>query len=543
MQSIALFTLFLTISSALAAPSQQASEQVVAGEYQQQQQQPQQPHHHHHQQPFEHHQNQPIGPEHYFNQLPDNQHQLTPQVANHQHHDQLLVSGPSVQQQQPSVAASPVVSQPVSSQVEGPQPVVGSGVEQPAVHHVVLSAQPHSGQHQHIQSPPGYYSPAGLIQVVGETPVSGAKPAVGAVRSSEQYGQPESASLPANYKPFGSWGLYIGGNPADGYYTNYYKALTSSVDKQQQDAVAPAVKPAVSGVNPGPVLRQAVEQPSLSSSPYVGSDFYSFAYSPADLNSPSGVQLAQVAPAQSAQPVYGAATVYDSSYGSLSPYADSFATKKVGAAYAQQKEVVAQKEVPSKGYQSRVYVYPSPVVAPLAAPGVVQQVPASPAVQHQHAQVVAYPVPVGSQIVGSQSGVDGAFNPYGVHAFTRYAVKPTVVASQDQATTYYYSYPSHQQQVVRASAPAYKQQPAHQQQHVYSVHQAGAAPYYPLSYYGYPLSQLHYSHGSVVPAAHHQAEHQHAPVPAGHSGVELAASEKSETEDKQQAKPAQQKRA
>lgn len=377
-----------------------------------------------------------------------------------------------------------------ASQVEGG--VVQPGQEQPP-HHQVSS----------------YYAPAGLITVVGgEQQVGPNKPIVGAVRNYEQYGQPESASIPPNYKPFGSWGLYIGGNPADGYYTNYYKALSNSVDKQQQQAGEPA-KP-IGPAAFSPVPKQA------SSSPYVGADYYPFAYSPAELNSGPRVPVdASVppthpqyvtSPVQSGQ-VYGAPPAA-ANEPSLS-YADSYATKKVGAAAFAQTAAG-----PAKGYQTRqlTYAYPSAgAVAQPSAPG--QQ------------QVVAYPVPVGSQIVGSQPGVDGAFAPYGVHAFTRYAVKPTVVSPEQ---SYYYSVHSPASQY-----PAYKQQ---------APPQVGAGAY-PSSYYGYPVNQLHYSPGAIVPGQHGPAPGaeypsiHHSPIQPGQ--VE-AASERSESEEKLVGKPQQQ---
>lgn len=407
------------------------------------------------------------------------------------HQDAVVPVQPS-QQSPPSVVVSGS-GQPV---VVGSQPPV-EGVHASAnephqhhhhhqhgseVHHHVVGEQgvhpadqqPH--HHHHPAQPASYYSPAGLIQVIGnEQPQSANKPVVGAVRNFEQYGQPESASIPANYKPFGSWGLYIGGNPADGYYTNYYKALSSSVDKQQP---AGFVEPGQQQVKPvpssgvvsqsaafSPVLRQA------SSSPYVGSDYYPFAYSQSDLNTHhSYVQPANVA---SPQPYSSSALVPEYPYLS---YADQYATKRLGGAY-QQKEVQVpvqqqqqvqqvQQQVPAKGYQQRL-AYASYSAA----------VPVS--VQHQPAQqVVSYPVPVGSQIVGSQPGVDGAFNPYGIHAFTRYAVKPTVVNSD--SSYYTYSYPSYKQHSTSTSATGVQ--------------------YQPFSFYGYPLSQLHYSQNSVVPS-------------------------------------------
>lgn len=389
-----------------------------------------------------------------------------------------------VDQQSPSV---PVVgNSPAQAPVSGAVPVSSIEAPQPSVDQ---SVGIHHHQSHHSQAPPSYHAPAGVIQVVsGEQQVGGPKPVASpAVRSVEQYGQPESASLPANYKPFGSWGLYIGGNPADGYYTNYYKALSNSVDQQQQSGEP--VKPTTAL---SPILRQA------SSSPYVGGDYYPFAYSPSELN--SGARFAvepvhsPVSPVQAGAQVYGAPVSFDSSYhyaNQVSPYADSYATKKVGSSFTQQKEVQVPA-APAKGYKSLVYVYPP--VGPLSAPiqpsqvhnqhQVSTQSHQTHYVQGQQAPVVAYPVPVGSQIVGSQQGVDGAFSPYGVHAFTRYAVKPTVV---HQDASYYYGTQGAQQ------LPAYKQHVAH------SPVPVSHAGYYPFGFYGYPLNQLHYSQGSIVP--------------------------------------------
>lgn len=455
------------------------------------------------------------------------------------YHHEFNLFPPGQHQQAPAVVVQPVSGGPVEGQ--------SAGVVQPAT--VVVSDQQVVHQHQpvvqhHQQQAHQYYSPpAGMITVVGgpqqQSPPTGAvvpgsqeqqlvKPGgpqqvVSGVRNYEQYGQPESAGLPPNYKPFGSWGLYIGGNPADGYYTNYYKALTNSVEKQQ---TGEPVKP-VGGVSPvggqtaalSPMLRQA------GSSPYVGGDFYSFAYSPSDLN--SGVPQQHQHPAHapgvlSNLGVFGAPVVSSPGDGSsmsygVSPYADAYATKKIGAAYAQkevQKEVSVQQQ-PSKGYQqSRVYLYPSSPAVQMAAP-----VPQAPQ-QHNQQSVVAYPVPVGSQIVGSQPGVEGAFGPYGVHAFTRYAVKPTVL---NQDASYYYSYPSQQQY---QALPAYKQQ-------VYNAQQTGSS-YYPFSFYGYPLSQLHYSQGSITPESMSQESPYNSPEqPMGGPG-------KLEVDEKLVSKPAQQ---
>lgn len=426
---------------------------------------------------------------------------------------------PTLPQQHPAEHLASVVSgQPQNVPVLGNQqqasvvqPVVGVSQQAPVVEsNGPVQVSPLEQPPHHHPSVASYYAPAGLINVVGEQQAVN-KPLGSAVRNFEQYGQPESASLPPNYKPFGSWGLYIGGNPADGYYTNYYKSLGSSVDKQQAGEGA-GVKP-VSPAALSPLLRQA------GSSPYVGNDYYSFAYSPSDLSSASRVgvdpvhsvphspAVPAVSPVQAGAQVYGSPASFESNYG-VSPYADMYATKKVGAVYAQ-KEV---KEVPAlKGYQPRVYVYQPVMNSPVAPLG--SAVGPSAQVQGSQQQVVAYPVPVGSQMVGSQPGVEGAFNPYGVHGFTRYAVKPTVV-SQDPS--YYYGVSSPSQ------LPAYKQQ-------VYQSQQVGSSSYYPLSYYGYPMSQLHYSQGSVVPQVGHSEVHH---VPVQPPQVEAAGSEKAESEDK-----------
>lgn len=395
-----------------------------------------------------------------------------------------------VHQQAPQVDAS-------SGPVGGVGPV---GVEQQPPHHPPSVAS--------------YYAPAGLINVVGAEQQAVSKP-VGSVRSFEQYGQPESASIPANYKPFGSWGLYIGGNPADGYYTNYYKSLAAAnVEKASESA-----KP-VSPVAFNPVFRQA------GTSPYVGNEYYSFAYAPSDLSSAS--QVVAVSPVQAGSQVYGSPSGFESNYG-VSPYADAYATKRVGAAYAQKEAVKEVPAGPTKSYQARNYVYQAPVPA------------FAPVQPNQH--VVGYPVPVGSQIVGSQPGVEGAFNPYGVHAFTRYAVKPTVVGNEP---SYYYGDSSFGGQGVHS----YNQQQSNQPS-VYSAVKpskqvAVPSSYYPSSYssgyYGYPVSQLHYSQGSVGPQVgnEHGVEGVHHVQVQPNNQVE-AASEKSETLDKSVNK--QQKRA
>lgn len=401
------------------------------------------------------------------------------------HQDQQSNVLPSSQVSSQTVASpvSPVVGEQAPVQAA---PVVGSNVVAAApveshhteVHH---EHQQHHAQVQH--SPSSYYAPAALMQVVGAEQPVGPKPVV---RSSEQYGQPESTGLPPNYKPFGSWGLYIGGNPADGYYTNYYKALSNSVDKQavageQQVKPVSPVSPVSSTAALSPVLRQA------STSPYVGGDYFPFAYAPSDLSSATVGSVPHV-PVQ-----YSAPVLPDNSVYGVSPYADLYAAKKLGSSQVQ-KDVAKEQVVPLKGQQqSRVYVYPSGV-GQLSAPVVGYQSPVSGVQQQQqqqqttssHHQVVAYPVPVGSQIVGSQAGVDGAFAPYGVHAFTRYAVKPTVVS---QEPSYSYSY-----QTVAHHAPVYRQHVVSSQ----SVPAVGSV-HYPVGYYGYPVNQLHYSSGSGVP--------------------------------------------
>lgn len=518
---IASFTLLLVVSVASAVPAQ--SEQVQSpnlGEYLPGHYKPAPPpqYLHGHSDHADFHYNHPLS-----QQYPENS--VSGQAQN------LGVAGNS---QQAPLVAQPVVSVVSSQQQQQPPPQAPSVVE-------VSNAEPQAQQqppqvpvvHQH-PAVANYYAPAGLINVVGEQQpgVVGNKP----VRAFEQYGQPESASLPPNYKPFGSWGLYIGGNPADGYYTNYYKSLGANnvggVDKQQVSSVEPAVKPALSSV-----LRQA--GPAV----YNGAnDYYSFAYSPSDLSSASRVNVDQVgspvhhsvpvshspsvqvvSPVQAGAQVYGSPNSFESNYVGVSPYADMYATKKLGQAAFSQKEVQKETSFP-KGYQSRVYVYPP--VGQLASPVAVPNSPVQ--VGQAQQQVVAYPVPVGSQIVGSQPGVEGAFAPYGVHGFTRYAVKPTVVSSDP---SYYYGLasPAVSHQAVQ---PAYKQQ-VYQSQSV-----VGSQAYYPFSYYGYPLNQLHYSQGSVVPQVGSQVgPHSEVGVGAHHVPVqpvqvEAASSEKTESEDK-----------
>lgn len=529
------FTFLLVVSVASAVPTQ--SEQVQnpnPGEYLPGHYKPLPPpqYLHGHSDHADYHYNHPLSqqyPENFVNSVVSGQAQNVAVVGNSQ---QAPVAQPAVvgvvnqqQQQQPQ---APSVVEVSNVQV--------SAEQQPPPHHQQQQLSPPQVPvvHQH-PAVASYYAPAGLINVVGEQQpgVVGNKP----VRAFEQYGQPESASIPPNYKPFGSWGLYIGGNPADGYYTNYYKSLgANNVDKQQVGAVEQAVKP-VSPAALSSVVRQA------GSSPYVGTnDYYSFAYSPSDLSSASRVNVEQgspvhsvpvgshsptvqvVSPVQAGAQVYGSPASFESNYVGVSPYADMYATKKLGQAAFSQKEVVQRETSLPKGYQSRVYVYPPPV-GQLASPIAVPNSPVQ--VGQAQQQVVAYPVPVGSQIVGSQPGLEGAFAPYGVHGFTRYAVKPTVVSSDP---SYYYggvgSSSSHQ-----AVQPAYKQQ-VYQSQSV-----VGSQGYYPFSYYGYPLNQLHYSQGSVVPQGSPVGPHSEVGVGAHHVPVqpvqvETAGSEKSETEDK-----------
>lgn len=483
----------------------------------------------------------------------------------------------SVQQaQQPQqshvVQGAPIVHATQPEQ-QGPQVVEGVVPVEHQIHHH------HQQGGQHYAPAASYYAPAGLIQVVGEQQqqpgvVASNKPGQqqqpqGVVRAVEQYGQPEPAALPPNYKPFGSWGLYIGGNPADGYYTDYYKQLGSSVEKQQQQGQqagdSQAVKP-TSALSP--LLRQASGASGVS--PFAGGDYYPFAYSVNELSSPvarnyqvvdQSVQPVAVhhqSPVHAGAQVYGSPASFESNHYGVSPYSgvESYAaTKRLG--YAQQKEVSKAAELPlaqqpAKGYhQSRVYV--GPLSAPVAFSPVAQPIGAvsshphpHPQQQHQHQyhhqqqqhqqqqQVVAYPVPVASQIVGSQAGVDGAFAPYGVHAFTRYAVKPTVVSGVEQTAGYHYG--------VSSQLPATYKQQAYSS--VPNTH------YYPsVGYYGYPLNQLHYSQGSIVPAVHggEQPIYHSPSASAIGGGSQVEASEKSEAssgEDKsQQVNKQQQKRA
>lgn len=351
--------------------------------------------------------------------------------------------------------------------------------------------------HQQPQPVVSQYSPAGVVSIVNEqSGVTGTvsnKPAAGSIRN-EQYGQPESAAIPANYKPFGSWGLYIGGNPADGYYTNYYKSLSSSVEKQQ---VGGSDKP-LRSLNP--LLKQS------GASPYQGADYYPFSYSAADFsaNSVLAPHPLSYSPVEASGP---------SSY-----IPEMYATKRIGGSKGssdlqppiQQQESQSTKST-VKGTQQPTY-YSAGAIQPISAVAHQQQ-------QQQPNQVVAYPVPVGSQIVGSQVGVDGAFYPYGVHAFTKYAIKPTVVDSSaapisyQQPTAYHSNAynPSH----FASIQSSYKYGPI--QSPVHLVAGTGASHYSnQQGYYAYPASQLYYSNGAVVPAAvqnhNYDNYHQYGPV-------------------------------
>lgn len=383
--------------------------------------------------------------------------------------------------------------------------IASAPVVQPAVVH-----------HHHIGPIQEHQPPVGVVGVPHYAPAD--KP-IKPSGYSEQYGQPEPTQIPANYKPFGSWGLYIGGNPQDGYYTNYYKALSNSVEKQQQSGGFEGAKP-ISALSP--ILRQA------GSSPY-GGDYYPFAYSSAELNSavgpigqPIAPQPGSVSPVQAGAQIYGAPAVFESA-----ALPEHYATKKIGATKSEsssnsqhQYQVKGQQQVHQvKGHQQPSYFsyYSQPAVGQLANQQVVQGV-----VQGAQQAIYAYPVPVGSQIVGSQQGVDGAFSPYGVHAFTRYAVKPAVVSSQEAN---YYPQVAPQ---VQVQAPVYKQQQVYQ----------------PLSFYGYPLSQIGYAPVPSVyapavaqqqvvhqaPAEFHQAPIS--PVQAGSSS--FSSSQVSQSEDKQE---------
>lgn len=363
------------------------------------------------------------------------------------------------------------------------------------------------------------------------------------VINKDQYGQPESASMPPGYKSFGSWGLYIGGNPADGYYSNYYK----SIDNKAQVSGEPY---------------KMVNQPVASFSPIakqsgVSGDYYPFAYSPAELNSgvpvhssvssyspvsvssysAGGVPAYPVSSVSSYPPVVGVPSYQPSvgspvsyspvspaveSAGGVSSYADFYATKKIGKESSKVNQQAAVKGAPqqqqqqAKGYS--------------AFAGRSSQV-------YSHPQVVSYSVPVSSQIVGSQPGADGAFSPYGIHASTRYAVKPAVVSS----SSYYQGVPvGYDSQVV---SPGYKQQ----------VYQAPVG-YYPMNYYGYPINQIHSSvmhvapvapsssvSGSVVGEVQHQpAQAPQSPVQVGHAAVAQASpaasleSQSAQEQDKQE---------
>lgn len=422
------------------------------------------------------------------------------------------------------------VVQPVVSEVAHPDshPQVPAGH---IVHHVV--PQPDQPMvvptHEQPNVVVGHYSP-NVMSADGMV-----KPAI----NKDQYGQPESASMPPGYKSFGSWGLYIGGNPADGYYSNYYKSIDN--------------KPQVSG-EPYKMVNQPVASfsPIVKQSGVSGGDYYPFAYSPAELNSgvpvhssvssysPVGVSSysAGVVPAYpssgvSSYPPVGVASYQPNgvpvSYAQVSPAveapvagvpsyssADFYATKKIG------KEVskVNQQQQPQssvKGGASHHQQQQQQAKGYSAFSGRSSHVYSQP-------QVVSYSVPVSSQIVGSQPGADGAFSPYGIHASTRYAVKPAVVSS----SSYYQGMPvGYDSQIV---SPGYKQQ-------VYSSPQVG---YYPMNYYGYPINQIHSSvmhvapvvpsssvsgsgSGSVVTEVQHQpAQAPQSPVQVGHAAVAQA---------------------
>ena len=432
-----------------------------------------------------------------------------------------------------------------------------------------VGPQAHGAQYQPQAGSVGQYSPSGIVQVVGDNkpyvggvqgvphyasvgPVSGSgNVGVAGVGAGEQYGQPEPAGIPPNYKPFGSWGLYIGGNPADGYYSNYYKALSNSVDKQQVAGVEPSVKPGVSsgaGVNQASAFGPIVKQASYPYNSYQDQVYPFDYYTTADLNSaPQGAAGASngavVMPSTYSagsghmSPVQMGAQVYGSQMGVAgseqapqvgpTPYADSsfIAAKKAPTQAGGKQESQVQPSSSNKGFAQKRYGY---AYSPVQYGQQQQQ-----AQQQAQQQVYAYPVPVGSQIVGSQPGVEGAFQPYGVHGYTRYAIKPTVVSQGQQA---YYGVQSSPQY------PVYKQQPQQQQQYpvVYQQQQPQQAPgAAPMGFYGYPMSQLHYSQGSIVPAFQSGSsvgvENQQVGGVVGNSPVvpvhmEVAASEKSETE-------------
>jgi hypothetical protein len=429
---------------------------------------------------------------------------------------------------------------------------------------------PQAGPHQHftggqvvsfepssMPQAPHYYSPSGMIHVVGmgeqqsaaSPGAAPAKPATAgqaAVRhyaasgTPEQYGQPESAAIPPNYKPFGSWGLYIGGNPADGYYSNYYKALSSSVSDKQQVAggeSSPA-KPAGSqafvgqasgfgGQSPVPTMKQGPFYPQSVAYQDQAAPGYPYGeyYTPADLNSGSRVTVQNqmmpavysagfVPAASSAGPTEYQAQPPSSSAAVFAPAAmyygaEQYAAGKKSPPSAQAfgtKDVQAPASPATKGFQQAQqrmgYAYASQSSGAFQSPASAGQ-PASyqPASyqpssyqpsSYQPAQVVAYPVPVGSQMVGTQPGAEGSFQPYGVHAFTRYAVKPTVV-STEQA---YYATGVHS--APASQFPAYKQQFVGYQQ--------------PMGFYGFPLSQLHYSTGGPAAFGSQTAAASNAPT-------------------------------
>lgn len=443
----------------------------------------------------------------------------------------LLVAGVSAEQPQEvsntQTGGVQVNSQP--SHVVGHTSAVESVGPQSGVGHFANPGAQGVNFEQPPMPMPHYYSPSGMIQVVGpqgasgeqqQAQAAGAKPVGGAptVRhyaaagapapgSPEQYGQPESAAIPPNYKPFGSWGLYIGGNPADGYYSNYYKALSSSVaDKQQAGGESPMKPQAfVAGqgaeFGPSPVvsMKQGPVYPQTAVA-YQDQGYYPYGeyYTPADLNSGSRVTVQnqmmpsvyssgaaneypaqpQPQPQQTPAVMYYAAEQYAARKGGPpAPAPASFGTKGDVQAplspvkgYQQQQQ---HQQRMSYAYASQAGAYPQP-----QQQVALQQASYQPQAQ---AQVVAYPVPVGSQMVGSQPGADGAYQPYGVHGFTRYAVRPTVVNTEQVY------YPTGVHSAPVSQFPVYKQQFAtvgYQQ---------------PMSFYGYPLSQLHYSTGAVGP--------------------------------------------
>lgn len=386
-----------------------------------------------------------------------------------------LVSGESIE-------SSPVVG------VEQFGPVPVAPVDSPVAHQ---PSQPSNvGQVVHQSSPVYGEQPAGVVDFSkmyapssfvsqADQAFGGAKPS-GVMVNKEQYGQPESASIPTNYKPFGSWGLYIGGNPADGYYTNFYKSLDSGIQGVSGQPIGGA-----SGVSGSSIVSPVYKQHSVASHVQAPSHAYQpYFYSPSELS--SGMPMPQYSPMVGAGPVVEAPMTY----------ADQYSLKRVGSPAQQVREISKvsssgdrtssssshssggvkghhnQNQHQVKGQQQQqhlVYQSPAQVFGGSASP--------SPVYQHhqqQQQQVVAYSVPVASQIVGSQQGAEGSFNPYGIHAFTRYAVKPTLASAHQQPqisnTGYYYSQPQ-----VAAAMP--------------SVFPS-VASYQPFGFYGVPLSQV-----------------------------------------------------